>query len=293
MKLPVKTAPRYSYITSDVRGDDDDDDDDDALPIMEEPSMSPGQWLHPPDGAVMVVVDAQEELHLDYFRRKRDIYIDEVLSEVSCQQQVREHQQLFDYVDLAVLHDETKLHVCSQCLYASKYISSGICPNCKMSFIFHCPDYDPYKSANDCHYGKSTVTIGKPVMVNPCSMDSIATVVNDIFFQIILHGQRHGLMGFPIGMAVKVRTRRMVYFQSFCSDLAPVPLSIFRSNLKFDENSKHSSVKCTWPITTKFCTRHDSVTVVTCAKYRCDRSNIFETRAFWMFIEFRIRSKYA
>ena len=76
-------------------------------------------------------------------------------------------------------------------------------------------------------------------------------------------------------------------------DLAPVPLSIFRSNSKFDENSKHSSVKYTRPITTIFCTRHDSVTVVTCAKYRCDRSNIFETRAFWIFIEFRIRSKYA
>ena len=76
-------------------------------------------------------------------------------------------------------------------------------------------------------------------------------------------------------------------------DLAPVPLSIFRSNSKFDENSKHSSVQYTRPITTIFCTRHDSVTVVTCAKYRCDRSSIFKTRAFWIFIEFRIRSKYA
>ena len=61
---------------------------------------------------------------------------------------------------------------------------------------------------------------------------------------------------------------------------APVPLNIFRSNSKFEENSKHSSVKYTRPITTIFCTRHDSVTVVTCAKYRCDRSNIFETRVF-------------
>ena len=78
-----------------------------------------------------------------------------------------------------------------------------------------------------------------------------------------------------------------------CSDLAPVPLSIFRPNSKFDENSKHSSVKYTRPITTIFCTRHDSVTVVTCAEYRCDQSSIFETRAFWIFIEFRIRSKYA
>ena len=74
---------------------------------------------------------------------------------------------------------------------------------------------------------------------------------------------------------------------------APVPLSIFRSNSKFDENSKHSSVKYMWPITTIFCTRHDSVTVVTYAKCRCDRSSIFETIEFWIFIEFRIRSKYA
>ena len=86
-------------------------------------------------------------------------------------------------------------------------------------------------------------------------------------------------------------------YQSFTTQLwtylAPVPLSIFRWNSKFDENSKHPSVKCTWPITTIFCTRHDSITVVTCAKYRCDWSNRFETRAFWIFIEFRIRSKYA
>ena len=74
---------------------------------------------------------------------------------------------------------------------------------------------------------------------------------------------------------------------------APVPLSIFRSNSKFDENSERSSFKYIRPITTIFCTRHDSDTVVTCAKYRCDRPRIFHTRVFWIFIEFRIRSKYA
>ena len=74
---------------------------------------------------------------------------------------------------------------------------------------------------------------------------------------------------------------------------APVPLSIFRSNSKFDENSEPSSFKYIRPITTIFCTRHDSDTVVTCAKYRCDRPRIFYTRVFWIFIEFRIRSKYA
>ena len=75
--------------------------------------------------------------------------------------------------------------------------------------------------------------------------------------------------------------------------LAPVPLSIFRSNSKFDENSECSSFEYTRPITTIFCTRHDSDTVVTCAKYRCDRPRILYTRVFWIFIEFRIRSKYA
>ena len=73
---------------------------------------------------------------------------------------------------------------------------------------------------------------------------------------------------------------------------APVPLTIFRSNSKFDQNLQYSSLKCTLPTTTKFCTRHDSVTVVTCAKFRCDRLNIFETRALPILIEFRIRSKY-
>ena len=77
------------------------------------------------------------------------------------------------------------------------------------------------------------------------------------------------------------------------SNLAPVPLSIFRSNSKFDENSECSSFEYARPITTIFCTRHDSDTVVTCAKYRCDRPRVFYTRLFWIFIEFRIRSKYA
>ena len=61
---------------------------------------------------------------------------------------------------------------------------------------------------------------------------------------------------------------------------APVPLSIFRSNSKFDENSERYSFEYTRPITTIFCTRHDSDTVVTCAKYRCARPRIFYTRVF-------------
>ena len=68
-------------------------------------------------------------------------------------------------------------------------------------------------------------------------------------------------------------------------DQAPVPLSIFRSNSKFDENSERSIFKYIRSITMIFCTRHDSDTDVTCAKYRCDRPRIFYTRVFWIFIE--------
>ena len=67
--------------------------------------------------------------------------------------------------------------------------------------------------------------------------------------------------------------------------LAPVPLSIFRSNSKFDENSECSSFEYIRPITMIFCTRHDSDTVVACAKHRCDQPRIFYTRVFWIFIE--------
>ena len=83
------------------------------------------------------------------------------------------------------------------------------------------------------------------------------------------------------------------YVPGSISVLAPVPLSIFRSNSKFDESSERSSFEYTGLITTIVCTRHDSDTVVTCAKYRCDRPRIFYTRVSWFFIEFRIRSKYA
>ena len=77
----------------------------------------------------------------------------------------------------------------------------------------------------------------------------------------------------------------------YCSQ-APVPLTIFRSNSKFDQNLKCPGLKYTLPITTKFCTRHDSVTVVTCAKFRCDWLSLFEIRALQILVKFRIRSKY-
>ena len=56
---------------------------------------------------------------------------------------------------------------------------------------------------------------------------------------------------------------------------APVPLTVFQSNSKFDKNLECCSLKYAQLITTKFCTHHDSFTVVTCAKFCCDRQNIF------------------
>ena len=54
---------------------------------------------------------------------------------------------------------------------------------------------------------------------------------------------------------------------------APVPLTIFRSNLKFKQNLQCPDLIYTLPITKKFCTHHDSYTVVMCAKFRCHQLN--------------------
>ena len=58
-----------------------------------------------------------------------------------------------------------------------------------------------------------------------------------------------------------------IWDQQVTIDLVPVPLMVFWSNLKFDKNSQCSGLKCAQPITMKFCTRHNSVTIVKCAKF--------------------------
>ena len=121
------------------------------------------------------------------------------------------------------------------------------------------------------------------------------TNVNEIWIEILTFSfhSRKCIWTYVVWGGGSFQQPRNGKFISAHSSLAPVPLSIFRSNSKFDENSERSSFKYIRPITTIFCTRHDSDTVVTCAKYRCDRPRIFYTRVFWIFIEFRIRSKYA
>ena len=71
-------------------------------------------------------------------------------------------------------------------------------------------------------------------------------------------------------------------------DQVPVPLTLFRSNSKLNQNLQCSGLKYTLPITTTFCTRHDSYTVVTCAKFRCGwlKHLKLEHSKFWSNFEF-------
>ena len=50
----------------------------------------------------------------------------------------------------------------------------------------------------------------------------------------------------------------------------------FRSNSKFNQNLECSGLKYIQPITTKFCTSHNSVTAVMCAKFHYDRQNALQ-----------------
>ena len=54
-------------------------------------------------------------------------------------------------------------------------------------------------------------------------------------------------------------------------DLVPIRLTLFRLNSKFHQTLECFSLKYAQRITTNFFTCHDSVTVVKCAKFCCDR----------------------
>ena len=88
-------------------------------------------------------------------------------------------------------------------------------------------------------------------------------------------------MGIPI---IKIRPPYLYNGNTFTvkmtslyweTPLATLPLTIFWSNLQLHKNMQCSGLKCTLPITTKFCTCQDSVTVVTCAKFCCDWLRLF------------------
>ena len=63
---------------------------------------------------------------------------------------------------------------------------------------------------------------------------------------------------------------------------APIPLTTFRSNSKFDKNLQCSGSKYSKPITTQLCTCHDSNTVVTCAELHCQISYEKEHYKIWI-----------
>ena len=82
-------------------------------------------------------------------------------------------------------------------------------------------------------------------------------------------------------------TRHMTAVVWICI-LAPIPLTVFQLNMKFDQNLECFSLKYDQPITAKFCTRHDSYTVVTCVKFRVISWVHFKPEywKFWLNFEF-------
>ena len=161
--VPVSVYTAVSYIKQDIVED----------PIMSNEGLKPGNWLQPPDETIISKVNEQEK-YLNVFRQKRQEYISELLIDVYSQQKTNDY--LYDYVDTSLLHDNMK--VCNKCNSVLLDSKSGNCPICKCSFVSHDSDCDSYKSASNQQRCKSTLTIGEPVMVNPCSKDSVRTVLH-------------------------------------------------------------------------------------------------------------------
>ena len=61
---------------------------------------------------------------------------------------------------------------------------------------------------------------------------------------------------------------------------------------KIGSKLKRSSLKCALSTTTKCYTRHDSVTLMTCAIFRCGQPNMLSINTLRNFTAFRIRLKY-
>ena len=61
---------------------------------------------------------------------------------------------------------------------------------------------------------------------------------------------------------------------------------------KLDQNLKRTSLKCAQSTTTKCYTRHDSVTLMTWAIFRCGQPSMLSINTLRNFTDFRIRLKY-
>ena len=84
----------------------------------------------------------------------------------------------------------------------------------------------------------------------------VTQCISYVWYEIALYNVLQYWIKYNIPMLyLSQYTSRTIYVHGFhlvIIDQAPVPLSIFWSNSKFDENSKHCSVKYTRPITTIF-----------------------------------------
>ena len=122
-----------------------------------------------------------------------------------------------------------------------------------------------------------------------------AIMVNDIssyhLFVLFINARNNGagLLGL-LSMCVVRWSGRMV--DPGMGGACPTKYRIdqIRSNSNFAWNSYRCAFEDSQPIITKFGTRHDSRTVVTCTKFRYDRPTIIEIRGTRIFSKFWIRS---
>ena len=96
---------------------------------------------------------------------------------------------------------------------------------------------------------------------------------------------------------LKIYLEHLQIRQKMCSPLIKLLSSGARPtkhiSVEFYEKIQNALVSNILDRSQRYFAHVTTVTVVTCAKYRCDQPRIFYTRVFWIFSEFRIRSKYA
>ena len=127
----------------------------------------------------VAAVEQLEERALNDFRSYRKDYIEEVLSQVSMDQDLSSHN-VKDHIDLELLHHDDGLSVCAKCKYVyTNEAENDVCPRCRVG-INICPSDRYFRTPSQHPHTPPTIQIGEPCMVNPNSVANTKEVLTHI-----------------------------------------------------------------------------------------------------------------
>ena len=137
---------------------------------------------------ILICTEELENLARNEFRNYRGAYIQESIKII--QNELNDKPYLHDYADIAI-ENKGAVNTCRKCKHTYKK-ELNICLSCNNNENMHGIEFDPYYRTVHNHLEDlPKIVIGKPVMVNPNSIESVRSVMEDIQNQTHLHSNDH------------------------------------------------------------------------------------------------------